>query len=151
MESGWNYLRHEMDRGMRQPDDPGVEPGIQTNESADLGWPWRAVAVLCIFVGVLYLTFIAMLTPARSHDWFMQKRNPVTNGSCCYGTGANPDCLPVADEDWWRDGTNWAVRRNGVVYRIPASQAMPTEDKQGRAFACILSGRFLCFFLPFHG
>lgn len=88
--------------------------------------------------------------PVRAHEWFSEQRNPVTGGSCCNG-GPTGDCQPIEDTDWWREGSEYKVRQNGRVYSIPVEQALPSQDHQGRAAACILYGKLLCFFLPLNG
>lgn len=86
----------------------------------------------------------------RAHDWFDGVKNPVTNQLCCYG-GLNGDCQPVAEENWWREGGRYFVRHGDQTYSIPADQAQPSQDRQGRAAACILYGQLRCFFVPLNG
>lgn len=88
--------------------------------------------------------------PLWAHEWFSHQRNPATGVSCCYG-GPTGDCQAIDENDWWREGVDYKVRQNGVTYSIPADQALPSQDPQGRAAACILGGRLLCFFLPLSG
>lgn len=89
-------------------------------------------------------------TPVYAHDWFNGTKNPKTLYSCCYG-GPSGDCQPLAEADWWREGGRYHVRHRGTVYSIPADQALPSRDPQGRAAACILGGRLRCFFVPLAG
>lgn len=98
----------------------------------------------------LALALAAGAPESRAHDWFTDLKNPVTGKLCCYG-GVNGDCQPVAEEDWWREGAAYFVRERGKVYSIPADQAMPSRDPQGRAAACILAGELRCFFVPLNG
>jgi hypothetical protein len=88
--------------------------------------------------------------PVWAHEWFSHQRNPVTGASCCYG-GPTGDCQPISDTDWWRDGEDYKVRQGDTVYSIPAKQALPSQDPEGRAAACILYGKLLCFFVPLNG
>lgn len=98
----------------------------------------------------LLLIIAAGREPVRAHEWFSHQRNPVTGAVCCYG-GATGDCQPINDTDWWREGAEYKVRQGEAVYSIPANQALPSQDPQGRAAACILGGRLLCFFVPLNG
>lgn len=109
------------------------------------------VTFACVIVGLLFCLAMGLFArPAKAHEWFTHQRNPVTGALCCYG-GPTGDCQAVEDEDWWRDGASWAVRKRGVVYRIPANQAQPSQDRSGKAFACIMAGQLRCFFLPVNG
>lgn len=109
------------------------------------------VTFACLFVALVFCLVMGLFArPAKAHEWFTDKRNPVTNALCCYG-GPTGDCQPVDAEDWWREGATWAVRKLGVVYQIPANQAQPSQDHTGRAFACIMAGQLRCFFLPVNG
>lgn len=109
------------------------------------------VTFVCLIVGAVACLVIALFaSPARAHDWFTNQRNPVTGALCCYG-GPTGDCQAVEEDDWWRDGAAWAVRKRGVVYRIPSNQAQPSQDRTGKAFACIMAGQLRCFFLPVNG
>jgi len=88
--------------------------------------------------------------PAWAHEWFTGKQNPKTLWSCCYG-GPSGDCQPVDEADWWREGAEYKVRKDGVIYSIPADQAQASLDPQGRAAACIMAGVLRCFFVPLNG
>lgn len=92
---------------------------------------------------LFYLT--AFCTIANSHEWYMDKRNPVTHYGCCDGE----DCKVITEDMWWQEGKDIKVRWfDGEVYSIPANQALPSEDRMGRAAACVLYGNLRCFFLP---
>lgn len=88
--------------------------------------------------------------PAWAHEWFTGQRNPSTGVSCCYG-GPSGDCQPLAEADWWREGGDYKVYKDGSVYSIPAGDAQPSLDLKGRAAACILHGQLRCFFVPLSG
>lgn len=104
-----------------------------------------APLVLLIVTALLYLSWIA-LTPAMAHEWFSGQENPVTTARCCN----NSDCQPIDNEAWWEDehGIIYVRWRNGVTYAIPANQALPSQDKEGRAAACVWAGKLRCFFMP---
>lgn len=93
---------------------------------------------------------LAICGPAMAHEWFTGTSNPVTGASCCYG-GPTGDCQPIDEADWWREGAAYKVRQGGKVYSIPANQALPSQDHQGRAAACIMHGQLRCFFVPMSG
>jgi hypothetical protein len=98
--------------------------------------------VICVALGVL-------IGRASAHDWFDGLRNPVTNWLCCTD---GYDCHVRAEEDIWRDGADYVIRDfDGKEYRIPADQAQPTQDKQGRPAACILFGKARCVFIRVDG
>lgn len=130
---------------MRQPDDPGVDP-------VDIARPYDAwlLCALAVLGGPFLLIVITLIFtwPAKAHDWFTNKSNPITHNSCCNGT----DCKVIADVDWWREGDNYLVRWfDGKTYSIPATQALPSEDRTGKAAGCVWGGALRCFFLPVTG
>lgn len=85
---------------------------------------------------------------AIAHEWFTDRYNPVTGVHCCSGA----DCVVIPDEAWWQEGKDIKVRwMDGKVYSMPLAQALPSEDKQGRAAACVWGGQLRCFFLPVTG
>ncbi len=97
-----------------------------------------------IVAAVLYLSWVA-LTPAMAHEWFTGAKNPVTNARCCDGS----DCILIENEDWYeRDGLIYVKWRNGALYSIPVDQAQPSQDKQGKAAACVWANQLKCVFLP---
>ena len=109
------------------------------------------VTFACLMVALVFCLVMGLFArPAKAHEWFSNQRNPVTGALCCYG-GPTGDCQAVEDDDWWREGASYAVRKNGVVYFIPVNQAQPSQDHSGRAFACIMAGQLRCFFLPLSG
>lgn len=92
-----------------------------------------------IVAAVLYLSWVTM-TDAQAHQWFSGKRNPVTGYGCCSGT----DCHLIETEDWWEEGGLIHVRWAGKEWTMPADQAEPSQDKEGRAAACIWNGQLRC-------
>jgi hypothetical protein len=102
-----------------------------------------APLILLLITALLYLGWIA-LTPAQAHEWFSGQRNPVSGYGCCNGS----DCHLIETEDWWEEaGLIW-VRMAGKTWSIPADQAQPSQDKDGKAAACIWGGQLRCFFMP---
>lgn len=122
-----------------------------------------------IALGVLAVAFVACFmlagaiiagllgsTKARAHDWFLDKRNPRTLESCCYGESRPPadqDCQPLEIDDWSYEGDAFVFvwPKDGKRYRFPRADALPSQDRRGRAAACVLNGRVRCFFLPTTG
>lgn len=129
----------------RQPDDPGADPFFE-----DESGPHLSVIVVGALATFLCLAGALWASKAWGHEWFSNQKNPVTGHLCCYG-GPTGDCQTVDDNDWWREGARYFVRRNGQVYSIPVNQASPSQDHQGRAAACIMHGSMRCFFLPATG
>lgn len=101
-------------------------------------WPLFAL----LFAAWAYL--LLQVPFAQSHEWFSGKRNPVTGYGCCSGT----DCHLIETEDWWEEGGLIHVRWAGKEWTMPADQAEPSQDKGGRAAACIWNGQLRCFFTP---
>lgn len=102
-------------------------------------WP------LYLILGAAWVFLLTRIEPAHSHEWFSGKYNPGTNERCC----DLQDCRVIGDEDWWTEGGKIFVKwSDGRTYSMPASQAQPTEDPQGRPAACVLSGRLRCAFIP---
>lgn len=133
-----------------QPDDPGVDPSDAPSawERFDLGF---LVAVLIFVAAIACLVIGLWARPARAHDWYSGSRNPVSGILCCYG-GPTGDCTTLADDQWWREGDRYVVRwSDGKVYSIPVSHALPSQDHEGRAAACVLGGFLRCFYLPTTG
>lgn len=129
---------------MRQPDDPGVDPADPPRPTLGYKIAWAVLAAL--FLLCLYMSFT---TRVLAHEWFINKHNPVTQEWCCSGDPHTGDCKVIADADWWqRDGLIFVRWVDGREYAIPAAQALPSQDRQGRAAACVLGGRLRCFFLP---
>lgn len=112
---------------------------------------WILAVLLDAFVLVVFVTGLCVGSlSAKAHEWFNHQRNPVTGWLCCNG-GPTGDCQTIEDVDWWREGNDYAVRKHGVVYKLPIGHALPSQDRNGKAAACILNGRMLCFFLPVSG
>lgn len=131
---------------MRQPDDPGVDPA-EPWEPFDL----RFLVVLLLGVVALFCGVMMFATKAKAHEWYTGTRNPVSGILCCYG-GPTGDCTTLADDQWWRDGERYFVKwSDGKVYSIPVSHALPSQDHEGRAAACVLGGFLRCFYLPASG
>lgn len=94
---------------------------------------------------VAAISYLSWVQTANSHEWFSNQVNPSTNARCCN----NSDCVPIDNEDWWEEnGFIFVKWRNGKTYTIPASQSAPSQDKEGRAAACVWAGRLRCFFMP---
>lgn len=102
--------------------------------------------LLMLFIAaLLYLAWVSLSQPAHGHEWFTGKHNPVTNEGCCNSV----DCRIITNDDWWMEGGLIHVRwSDGRTYTMPESQALPTEDRQGRPAACVLAGRLRCVFVP---
>ena len=101
-------------------------------------WPLFAL-LAAAWVHLLQVPF------AHSHEWFTGAKNPVTNARCCDGS----DCILIENEDWYEQGGLIYVKwRNGALYSIPADQAQPSQDKQGKAAACVWANQLKCFFMP---
>lgn len=125
---------------MRQPDDPGVYP-VEPWEPFDAGF---LVTILLAVAAIACLVIGLWARPAKAHEWFSDAKNPVTKAYCCNET----DCRVLADDRWWREGGNYVVRwDDGKVYSIPVEQAMPSQDRQGRAAGCVWGGMLKCFFI----
>lgn len=96
-----------------------------------------------------FLMAFAMLAsasaPATAHDWFTDKVDARTGYSCCN----NEDCHVIDEEFWWQEGKEYKVKWfDGQVYSIPANLAQPSQDKTGKAAACVYKGELRCFFIP---
>lgn len=104
--------------------------------------PWWLIPLILGFVG----GWLFVGPPrAHSHEWFAGKSNPVTGYGCCGGS----DCEEINDDAWSiGDGQISVKWRDGQTYSMPASQMMPTEDKAGRAAACVWGKQLKCFFGP---
>ena len=93
----------------------------------------------------LLMIFILFSIGAQAHEWFTGARNPVTNEGCCNSV----DCRVIGYEDWWTEkGAVFVKWSDGRIYSMPAGQALPTQDPQGKPAACVLAGRLRCFFMP---
>jgi hypothetical protein len=89
--------------------------------------------------------FALIASPAATHEWFSGKRNPANGMVCCNEV----DCMALDDGAWRREGDLYVVRwQDGRDYSIPAREALPSQDRQGRAAACVMHGKMRCFFLP---
>jgi hypothetical protein len=100
-----------------------------------------------IVLMTLWLAFLCWYSVGQvhAHEWFTGKRNPATNEGCCN----HVDCRIITNDDWWMEGGFIKVKwSDGRVYSMPASQAQPTEDREGRPAACVLAGRLRCAFIP---
>ncbi|WP_342360988.1 hypothetical protein [Terrarubrum flagellatum] len=98
-------------------------------------------------VRLVAFLLLAVVPAGRTaaHDWYTNKKNPVTRIPCC----DDLDCHVIDNGDWWRKGDLYYVRwTNGMVYSIPVEQALPSEDPDGKAAACVLEGWLRCFFVP---
>lgn len=134
---------------MNQPDDPGVNP-FDWRDSEPMSWT-KGLIYGAIVATIIALFSIAFTREARAHEWFSHQKNPVTHMPCCFG-GPAGDCQVIEEDQWWtKDGKIFVRWFDGNVYSIPANQALPSQDKKGKAAACILNGRFYCFFLPLAG
>ena len=112
---------------------------------------------------LLTLAFAAGLSLPPSnvvlaHDWFTNQKNPVTHESCCWGESmpeAMRDCQVLEIDDWTVEGDEYVFvwPKDGKTYRFPKSQALPSQDRKGRAAACIApwNGKARCFFTPMTG
>lgn len=95
----------------------------------------------CVVSAMLFL----MAAAAYAHEWFTGQENPVTSARCCNGS----DCTLIEDKDWSLGAGEVVVRwRDGRDYSMPASQIQPSQDKAGRAAACVWNGVLRCFFVP---
>lgn len=100
--------------------------------------------ILLLAAAVLFAIWVSG-SPAMAHEWFTNQANPVTTARCCN----NSDCVVIENESWWEEnGFIFVKWRNGKTYTIPANQAAPSQDKQGRAAACVWAGKLRCFFMP---
>lgn len=103
--------------------------------------PWWLIPLILGFVAC----WLFVGPPAHSHEWFSGQQNPVTSARCCNQS----DCLVIDDKDWSLSAGQVSVRwRDGREYSMPASQMQPSQDKAGRAAACVWNGALRCFFLP---
>lgn len=90
---------------------------------------------------------------APAHDWFTGQRHPRTQESCCYGDSVPMnmrDCQTLEIDDWQDvgDAYEFVWPKDGRKYRFPKADALPSQDHNGRAAACVLGGRARCFFAP---
>lgn len=131
---------------MQQPDDPGVNP-FDWRDSEPMSWT-KGLIYGAIVAAIIFCISVAWNATAKAHEWFTQKYNPVSKVHCCSGV----DCFVIAEEKWWQEGKTIKVQWfDGNTYSIPINQALPSEDRQGRAAACVWGGRLQCFFLPVNG
>lgn len=110
-----------------------------------LGWSgWCGYWLALIAAYVLISGFV--IRSANAHQWFSNQVNPVTEARCCN----NSDCVVIETDAWWEDeyGIIYVRWRNGATYAIPADQALPSQDKEGKAAACMWGGKLRCFFMP---
>jgi hypothetical protein len=107
-----------------------------------VGWPTYWLLLIVAYV----LICSAVIRSASAHEWFVNQANPVTAARCCNGS----DCLVIENEAWWEDehGIIYVRWKNGVTYAIPANQAQPSQDKEGKAAACVWANQLRCFFMP---
>lgn len=106
----------------------------------------------------LTLTIALVIAPAAAaHDWFTDRRDPVSDGRCCGGT----DCAEITDLSvieeteagyWVRMSANQARRINKNA-TAPVNELVPwprVQPSQSGAFALCISqtSRVLCFFAP---
>lgn len=107
------------------------------------------LTMACIIAAAIACLFAAFATAnkAKAHDWFTDKVNPVTKNLCRNHT----DCHVIPIYDLWQDGNDWVVLWDGKEWRIPQTQAQPTEDAKGRPAACIWGGQIRCVFIPLFG
>lgn len=102
-------------------------------------------AVAFGIVMAFWFSFLCWLNvPAQSHEWFSRQRNPVSGVSCCNGS----DCHLIETSEWWEERGLIFVRWAGKTWSMPASQSQPSQDKTGKAVACIWNGALRCFFMP---
>jgi hypothetical protein len=108
-----------------------------------LAWSGWSAYWLLLIAGYIFIASI-VIRSASAHEWYSGQRNPVNGYGCCNGS----DCHLIETEDWWEEAGVIYVRRNGATWAIPADQAQPSQDKNGKAAACIWGGKLRCFFMP---
>lgn len=91
---------------------------------------------------------MAAAAPSSAHEWYSNKRNPVTGSSCC----GRADCVPIQPGDvrYGNGAITFLYPLDGKEYTIPLDQTLPSPD--GQNHGCVWGktaegGPKLCFFV----
>jgi hypothetical protein len=85
---------------------------------------------------LVLLSLVILPAPAAAHEWYTDKRNPVTNSPCCNTV----DCFPVGlkPNELVETRDEYIVFKFGREFHFRKSEAMPSMDNGYHA--CIWGG-----------
>jgi hypothetical protein len=72
-------------------------------------------------------------------DYFRSLTVPLTGGSCCHDRDCN------FTDDWRITGDRYEVRHEGKWLPVPPDRVLSKPSPTGRAVACVLDGKVICF------